>query len=220
MSDTFSAEAYSNTFYWESERSVRAPLGDYPGVYDYKFYTHDKWLLSAALILGKVALLSADYEISNYRHMSVYDIDGLAIKATNDEISNNFTTATTLRLGGELRITPQFAIRGGAALSNNPMQSILRDGRTEVYTVGTIPHYTLDNTVMSYSAGLGYRFTPNFYMDLACQVQSQEEKLYAFSNLFNSQYAFSNLFNSQVESKPGTLNSNATRMVLTLGYKF
>jgi long-subunit fatty acid transport protein len=214
MSDTYSATAYSDTYFWEKDVTANAPDSDYPGVYDYRYSTPGKWILSAAAIIGQTALLSADYELTNYRHMNTSDVDGIDNKATNDEIAENFAAANTLRLGAELRVTPQFAIRAGAAIASNPMNEDLRTGKKEVFTVGTVPHYTLDNTMKIYSAGLGYRFTPNFYMDLACLLKAQEENLYAFSNMFDT--------NKQtvIESKPAALKTSTTRMVLTLGYKF
>lgn len=143
----------------------------------------------------------------------MYDIDGIANQETNQEIAANFGATGTLRVGGELKVTPQFAIRAGVAQIGNPMKSALKDGNVEVYTVGTIPHYTVENSIINYSAGLGYRFTPNFYMDVACVLKSQKEKLYAFSNLFG-------VGSTAVESQPATLKSEATRVAITLGYKF
>ncbi|GHT44234.1 hypothetical protein FACS189438_2620 [Bacteroidia bacterium] len=161
----------------------------------------------------QVGLLSVDYELANYHRMNMYDIDGIANQETNQEIAANFGATGTLRVGGELKVTPQFAIRAGVAQIGNPMKSALKDGNVEVYTVGTIPHYTVENSIINYSAGLGYRFTPNFYMDVACVLKSQKEKLYAFSNLFG-------VGSTAVESQPATLKSEATRVAITLGYKF
>ncbi|MDR0538616.1 MAG: outer membrane protein transport protein [Tannerellaceae bacterium] len=217
MSDTYSATAYSNTYYWEKEITASAPDYDAPGVYDYRFNAPGKWLFSAAAIIGKTAALSVDYELTNFRHMSTSDIDGIANKATNDEINANFLPTNTLRVGGELKVTPQFAIRAGAAFVANPMAAELKDGKTEVFTVGTIPHYTLDQTVTHYSAGLGYRFTPNFYMDIACIVKSQKEKLYAFSNIIDTTEG---LPAPKLETPSAALKSETTRIALTLGYKF
>ena len=37
---------------------------------------------------------------------------------------------------------------------------------------------------MNYTVGIGYRFTPNFYTDLACVFRTHKEDVYAFSNMF------------------------------------
>ena len=74
----------------------------------------------------------------------------------------------TIRVGAEVKVTPQFAVRAGVAYSDSPIKDKLKNGEKEVFTVGTIPNYTIDKGVMNYTVGIGYRFTPNFYTDLAC----------------------------------------------------
>jgi hypothetical protein len=214
VSDVYTGTARSDTYYWSEPVTMKAPNSDYPGVFDYKFYSHDKWLFSAAAFFGQSALISVDYELANYRRMNLYYSDGIANKSVNDEIAANFATASTIRAGAEVKITPQFAVRAGAAMMGNPIKASLRNGTTEVFTVGTIPHYTIAGEAINYTAGLGYRFTPNFYLDLACVMQSRKENIYAFSNFFDSKGS------TTVESHPAKLNSKATRVALTLGYKF
>ncbi|MDR2498179.1 MAG: hypothetical protein LBD28_01925 [Tannerellaceae bacterium] len=214
MSDVYSATANSDTYYWSEPVTASAPNSEYPGVFDYKLHSHDKWIFSAAAIIGQTALLSVDYELANYQRMKLYYTDGIANQATNDEISNNFTSASTLRVGAEVKITPQFAIRAGAAIAATPIKLGLQNGSTEVFTVGTIPHYATGGDVTNYTAGLGYRFSPNFYLDLACVLTSQKENVYAFSNLYN------NAGGILVESHPINLKTESTRIAVTLGYKF
>jgi predicted transcriptional regulator len=60
---------------------------------------------------------------------------------------------------------------------------------------------------------LGYRFTPNFYVDMACVYRMQEEEVYPFPHLINNG-------NVLVESIPSALKTNTTKVALTLGYKF
>jgi len=62
---------------------------------------------------------------------------------------------------------------------------------------------------MNYTVGIGYRFTPNFYTDLACVFRTHKEDVYAFSNMFAGD-----------DPKPATMKTNTTRVALTLGYKF
>lgn len=66
------------------------------------------------------------------------------------------------------------AVRAGA-YSDSPIKDKLKNGEKEVFTVGTIPNYTIDKGVMNYTVGIGYRFTPNFYTDLACIPYAYED---------------------------------------------
>jgi long-subunit fatty acid transport protein len=183
--------------------------------YDYRFHTPYSWTFSAAGVLGSNAIVSLDYEIKDYRSMnlrdqSVYD----SFDDINGQINSNFKPASTLRAGFEYRFTPQFSGRLGYSWMQNPYEKTFKNNEKEVVTTGTIPHYTIDNSITNYSVGLGYRFTPNFYMDLACVVRSQKEDLYAFSNFYEGG-------NEPTAKAPkASLKSNATQIALTFGYKF
>lgn len=216
---------YKMTNYFEGEASsfvneqgqgkmdAQTPRGAY---YDYEFSTPDKWIFSAAAIIGQNALISVDYEMSDYGNMKFKDADGVETiddQAENNLISEDFKIAHTVRVGAEVKVLPQFAIRAGVAVMTTPMKKYLRDGAAEVYTAGTIPNYTVDKGNTTYfTVGLGYRFTPNFYADLACVYKTYKENVYPFSNVepvTPNDYII-----------PGTLKNNDTKVVLTLGYKF
>jgi len=211
MTDTYYAEAES---YINSEGTLYT---DTPDSYlDYNLRTSDRWIFSLAGIFGTAGILSVDYELNNYGIMKlgsdygandIYDFD-------NTQIKNHFRTTGTLRVGGELKVTPQFAIRAGGAFTGSPMKNIARNGDVEIYTAETFTHYTIDKGTNYYTAGLGYRFTPNFYMDLACILKEQKEDAYAFSNIYNNNGAL------VVEAESVALKTKTTRVSLTFGYKF
>jgi long-subunit fatty acid transport protein len=180
---------------------------------EYKFKTPGKWTFSGAVIVGKSALLSADYELTNYKNMKYRNTYGDDLD-TNLDIKEDFGYSHTLRLGGELKITPQFAIRGGYAMQTSPMKTKLVNNDVEVLPSGTIPHFTTTAASTNYiTAGLGYRFTPNFYMDLACVYKINKGNAYAFSNRYNNDHSV------DVASTPASLTNKSTRLALTLGYK-
>lgn len=181
---------------------------------DYEFRSPDKWLFSVAAIFGQTALLSVDYELVNYKNMKMYDMYGYANDYVNGYIKEDFGIGNTLRVGAEVKVTPQFAVRAGASWSNSPVKTMLKDGLVEVMTVGTIPNYTIDKGITNYTVGFGYRFTPNFYADVACVFKSHKEDVYAFSNIFNDEGE------TVIASQPASLKTNTTRVALTLGYKF
>ena len=218
MTDRYYGEAGSYlTFMDKGEMKERKLDATTPNnaYYDYEFRSPDKWIFSAAAILGTTALISVDYELMNYKNMRMYQTDGSSNVYTNQDITNNFKSMNTIRVGAEVKVTPQFAVRAGVAYSDSPIKDKLKNGEKEVFTVGTIPNYTIDKGVMNYTVGIGYRFTPNFYTDLACVFRTHKEDVYAFSNMFAGDDP-----KPFLEAQPATMKTNTTRVALTLGYKF
>lgn len=181
---------------------------------DYKFRTPDKWIFSAAAIFGQTALLSVDYEVMNYRRMRMYDYNGNENPDANTPINQFLGISNTLRIGAEVKVTPQFAVRAGASWTGSGMNDDLKEGNVEVVTVGTLPHYTIDRGITNYTVGLGYRFTPQFYIDLACVLKTLKEDAYAFSPIYSDEGS------ALITSLPASLKTKSTRVALTLGYKF
>lgn len=211
MTDFYQGKAGTNIpLYDEPKLDVTTPNGAY---YDYEYRSPDKWLFSAAAILGTTALISVDYELTNYKNMCMYETDGSSNVHTNQDIADNFKIGNTIRVGAEVKVTPQFAVRAGASYSDSPMKDLLKEGNLEVATVGTIPNYTIDKGVTNYTVGIGYRFTPNFYTDLACVFRSHKEEVYTFSSIIENGKTL-------LEAQPATMKTNTTRVALTLGYKF
>jgi hypothetical protein len=209
MTDYYDAVATSYLDEDDDALTAYTPENSYS---EYKFKSPGKWTFSGAVIIGKSALLSADYELTNYKGMHYSDQNGHDDNFyMNDYIEEDFGKSHTLRLGGELKVTPQFAIRAGYVVQSSPMSTALvnNDITAEVTPAGTIPHFTTTSASTNYiTAGLGYRFTPNFYMDLACVYKTNEAKAYAFSRTVD------------VTSEPASLKNKSTRLALTLGYKF
>lgn len=198
------------------DRSATTPTDVYT---DFKLRTNDRWIFSAAAILGQYALLSVDYELTNYKSMRLYDRDGYAIDIDNNSIKSDLKTSGMLKIGAEFKVTPQFSVRLGTALQSSPASEQLKyEGKSndivEVLTPGTRTMYTVDYHTNYYTVGLGYRFTPNFYMDLAYVYRMQKEDVYPFSNVINPDGDII------VEALPATLKTNTTKVALTLGYKF
>ena len=217
LTDHFDAYGESNIAN-EKDPLMKGYIPEYSYA-EYSFQSPGRWIFSAAGIVGKIALLSLDYELTNYNNMFLSDRDWErgAYIADNDIIKQDFKTAQTLKAGVEVKITPRFALRGGYVWQSNPMKDHLING-AEVFTAGTIPHYTVNTSATNYyTAGFGFRFTPNFYMDLACIFRVQHEKLYPFSNMDWSYPAY---HIEPVRSEPSDVSIKTGRVALTLGYKF
>lgn len=189
---------------------------------DYRLRTPDRWIFSVAGV-GQNFLISADYELSSYKRMNLKDVNGYDLEQQKD-IDSDFGMSGTLKVGAEYKVTPQFSVRAGALWRTSPMKQHVKDGISPVVDgehlkdaigiVGTISNYTVDKGTNSYSIGLGYRFTPNFYTDIACVYREYKEDAYAFPSTFLPDGT------PFVKSEPASLKTKTTQVALTLGYKF
>lgn len=208
LSDTYNA--YVDAFFDEDTKAyVETPIDSY--LY-YNFHTPYSWTFSAAGIIGTKAIVSVDYEIKDYASMNLKDEDGYNWDAANSFIDMDFKMASTLRAGLEYRITSQFAGRVGFALVQTPYSKDIKDGAIQVMTAGTIPHYSIEGDASYLTAGIGYRFTPQFYVDLAFVYRSQTDDLYAYSPIPSDV--------NSVGSIPAKFKNNSYKGLVTLGYKF
>jgi len=217
MTDYYYAEAGTSvTWYENADLQERTWSGETPNnkpYTDYEFRSPDKWIFSIAGVIGQSALVSLDYEMTNYKNMKMYDYRGdvtAYYSDVNGDIKNNFKMGNTIRLGAEVRVTPQFSVRAGGSFTDSPAKDPFKNNETEVYTVGTVPHYTVDKGSSSYTVGFGYRFTPQFYTDLACVLTSYKEDAYAFSSIPDA----------GIVAQSASLKTKRTRVALTVGYKF
>lgn len=180
-------------------------------IYDYKMRTPDKWTLSLAGVIGGKAIISADYELTNYaNNMKLFDDRGNALATgtgdPNAYIKNDFRNASTVRIGAEYRITDQFSARVGYSWMQSPFKNEVIDfpGDHEVVTDSrAATQYVLDGTTNYFTYGMGYRFSRHFYTDIAFVMKSQKDDLYAFTGADKT-----------------TFKTNNFQGLLTLGYRF
>ncbi len=182
---------------------------------DYTLRTPDRWVMSIAGVLGGKALLSVDYEYTDYSKMRLGSSDGFnnAYIDQNNFISQDFVGASTLKAGLEYRVTPQLALRAGYSWAQSPLEKSFKNGDYEVFPVGTVTAYTLDGDTNHYSFGVGYRFTPEFYMDFAMS-RNQKSQLYTYSPIVTDDGI------KILDSEPAELKTNSVKGLLTLGYRF
>ena len=90
------------------------------GIFDYELKTPAKWIGSIALLSRKLGFITMDYELVNYaknKYSSETDYNfGLDL---NQEIQDNYTTTSNLRLGGEYK-KDIYRLRLGYALLGRP----------------------------------------------------------------------------------------------------
>ncbi len=115
------------------------------GSFDYSLQTPFRAIGSLAFVIGKIGLVSADYEYVNYS-LARFRSRNYSFDAENTLVRNQLTWASNIRVGTEWRIK-SLSIRGGFALNADPYTSALN----------------FDNT--RYSLGLGLRLK-RFFVDL------------------------------------------------------
>lgn len=183
----------------------------------YDLRTPSKWVISLASVLGSNFILSADYELTDYKNMKLnvpsgasnqdfYDIDNMYIK-------EDFKMASTIRLGAEYRFTQQFSGRLGYSWMQNPYDNDFASaGNPGISGSSTI--FRVEGDTNYFTGGVGYRFNRAFYIDLAVVYQTQKDELYPFPNLYSDEGDI------VIDGAPFSLNNNSLRGVITLGYKF
>lgn len=199
-----------------SDIDVTAPYdyvntGEY--YHDYDFRTPDKWTFSLAGVIAQQFILSADYELTNYKNMHLKDVGGFPYTTQNSYIKRDFRNSSTLRVGAEARITPQFSARVGYMWQQSPFQTSFKEANemaidnasieNAAHVAGTATQYAIVGDANYFTWGLGYKFTPNFYTDVAFVVKNRKDDLYTY-----------------VRSEKAELKNNVFSGVLTLGYKF
>ena len=133
---------------------------------DYKLKTPGNIMGSFAYILGKVVIISLDFESKNYANTSFDTGNNQLDILLNDSINNIFTTSNTYRLGTEFR-NKNISYRAGFKTQESPYKN-----------------KTLYGDLNGYSFGLGYNFN-NSRLDLSYEniKRSYSQNLYQSGNL-------------------------------------
>ena len=105
-----------------------------------------------------MALLSADYEMTDYSTMRFKDIEGAgdAFIDVNRDIRECMGKSHMVRLGAEFKPVPEIAVRAGYNFTTIP-EYYLQNGAKQ----------TLNDNINSFSLGLGYSSKGSFFADIA-----------------------------------------------------
>lgn len=167
--------------------------------------------LSAALIVGKKGVVSAEYNFSNYTGTRLMNKDGNSedYTAENNGMKEMLNDVATIKIGGEYKLTDNFSLRAGYA----NMSSANKEGAQKYMisnTIRTDTEYFLHNGTNYLTAGFGYR-EASWFIDFALMHKIQDEKFMSFnSNLLTPDHAVT----------PATVSTVTNNVVVTLGLKF
>jgi len=186
----------------------------------YQLQTPTKIVLSGAFV-GRLGMLSLDYELANYSGIQLKDTYGPFVN-DNKLMKEYFTPMqSTLRLGGEVRVSPQFSLRAGGYWRQAPMKASFDSNPNQqsatipVNEAGTVPHYEIVGMGYGVTGGLGWRFSPSSYVDLAVVYQGQKSHMYPFPTRYYGD-------NGEQLTTPQPIQLQKQRIygVATFGFKF
>jgi hypothetical protein len=213
----YNHDAYAENYYSYNDGSLSGSENtDYA---EYKSRMNSPWRLSvgASGVLGNTAIVSLDYERVAYNDMKVKYQDSYGYwggnsyvedTAVTDDIHDYFKAANIIRVGAEVRVTPQFSARAGYNVQLSNVRSDVYDGYQEVFTSGTDPSYRFDKTTQNVCLGLGYRYQ-QFYIDAAYVYRNRESKFSAYTN-----------YNGGGDAPTAKITENNHSLVFSAGFKF
>ncbi len=185
MSDTYSSEITSYLLNPKDSYNSRSPAG----YFEYRVRTPWRFMFSAAGVLGKKAIISAQYERVNFSSGELRNSGSGHADFSNANLvlNRDYTNSDIFRVGLEYRLTDSFSARGGFSYFGNPVKA------NEEYDI------KLDR--FDYSVGLGYR-KASWYIDAAYRLGIYEEP-----------YTISQASNLAV------LRNQLTSVALTVGFR-
>lgn len=197
LHDQYYNDMYSNITYDDGTTDDLEAFSDYFD-YDYKLQTPMKAVFSAAYIIGKQGLISIDYEWVDYSKTELSDGgDGYDFFDENDDIEQALKSVGNLHVGGELRVSDYFSLRGGFEYLPSPYKNAAfgnaqLNGDADTYT---------------YSGGLGWK-AGNFFADLAYKHVTMDDYVFLYSVPEN------------MEPPTAKFQNRSDFVTLTLGFRF
>lgn len=208
--------SYYNPSLPESQTNPNQPY-TYTDMFDYNWRLNSPWrfMVGASLVLGSNAIVSLDYERVAFNDMTVkyqtWDSynggDFVSDDNVNSDIKNYYQGANIVRLGLEYRLTPQFSVRAGYNFQTSNVRNAAYDGNEEIFTSGTDPSFSFNNTTQNVCFGIGYRYK-SWYIDAAYQYAHRTGKFMAYTNY------------DGVTAPSAKLTDNRHNIVISTGFKF
>jgi hypothetical protein len=141
--------------------------------------------LSAAIIIGKKGLISAEYVYNNYMGGKLMDnnFNTQSFINENNRMKTNINDAATVKIGGEYKLNDNFSLRAGYAYITNATSPSNAYKQMFDKTVRTDPEYFLNNSTNYITAGFGYR-EANWYIDFAYVNKNLNETFYPYDSSY------------------------------------
>lgn len=139
--------------------SAKTPEGDY----SYRLRSPYRLNAGVAFTFAGMALLSADYEMTDYSTMKFMSKDGGwsndTFSSLNDQIRNCMGVSHMVRIGAEFKPLPEIAVRAGYNFTTTPEYVYEGNSKTK-----------LNDRINAFSVGLGYSSNGSFFADIAARM--------------------------------------------------
>lgn len=174
----------------------------------------------AALVLGKRGLVSVQYDFDNYRGMRLAEPDrknSPYFTIQNSEMKSQLKAVHTFKIGAEIKLATNYALRGGFAHQSSSSQPttyrVLDEPNIKFYNTRTDSDYFIDYGTNYASLGVGYR-NNFFFADVAYQYKMHRESWFAYDA---GQPADSS---PRVKGDEATILNSAHNIIVTVGIRF
>lgn len=176
------------------------------GNFSYDLRTPWHLMFNAAFVVGKSAIISADYEYTDTRSSQYYS-PYADYSQENLYISSQTQGMHNIRIGGEYRVTPEFSLRAGYAWESSPLrQEYISGSQMPQITEGTLITYQMPDDAHNITCGLGYRVN-NISIDAAYVHRIQNYNIIPYEGGDTSIF-------------PTTMDLRHNSIKITLGYRF
>lgn len=149
--------------------------------YDFRFRTPWKYNFSLGYTYGSTFAIGAEYEYQDYSTMRFHYPGGGEMRWENSTAKEMLKGVNTFRVGAELKVVPEFAIR----LGYNYISGIFEDSAYKDLSpnsINTDTDFANKKAQNNYTLGIGYRGS-SFYADLAYQYNDYKDNFYAFNDV-------------------------------------
>ena len=146
------------------------------GRYEYNFRSPYRVNAGIAYTFNSIAMASVDYEMCDYSRMRFREVgtnDDSEFSYENSNILNYMGMSHMLRLGAEMKVVPEVALRAGYNLTTTPERYL--------DTVGNKIAPSASRHAISF--GFGYSSKGSFFADFACRGNFlPKEYIYPYDN--------------------------------------
>lgn len=191
--------------------------GDYKR--DYKLVTPWKYNLSLGYTVGNYLALGAEYEYQDYSTMKFDEPGGQRMDFETDEAKFVTKGVSTLRLGAEYKVIPEFALRVGYNYTSAIFKDAT-DGAIKVLpnnSIQTDTDFSNTKSRNDFTLGIGYRGSM-FYADLAYKYTTYKSDFYPFYNDFYANDGKD--YEATVVPDVTKVTDTRSQVLLTLGVRF
>ena len=195
-------DIYNGRFYFGRGTSYADEYSGASGEMEarYRFSSPWEYQLSTAYVVGTRGIISVEYDMKDYTSMKYKEDRDESpndyFDYINDLIDDYMQPQHILKVGGELRVTPQVSLRAGYQFRSSPYKEEMLDDRISrsyydsrnqwgnddneyMLSSQTKPNYSMLDDTHYATAGIGYR-GKGWYVDLACVNRIMHEKVAAF----------------------------------------